>query len=177
MPPMTMATVQTTGGHYRRARQAHGGAGYALIEAGAALGLSSRDASLRFCTHFADTSAVAEIDGRIRGFVGGYLKPSDPSVLFIWQVAVHPAARGHGIGSGLLDDLLGRPACRRVRHLEATITPSNHGSWTLFRAFARAHGARCADGLAFGPEDLGGSAKEEERLLRIGPLAGRGDAR
>ena len=174
---MTMATVQTTGVEYRRPRQADGAAVHALIEACAPLDVNSRYAYLLLCTHFADTSAVAEIDDRIRGFVGGYLKPSDPSVLFIWQVAVHPAARGHGIGSGLLHDLLGRPACRRVRHLEATITPSNHGSWTLFRAFARAHGARCADGLAFGPEDLGGSAKEEERLLRIGPLAGRGDAR
>ncbi len=174
---MTMAAPSTTAVEFRRPRREDGAAVHSLIAACPPLDLNSPYAYLLLCTHFAGTSAVALHDGRVAGFVGGYLKPEDPSVLFIWQVATDPAVRGRGVGAGLLEAVLARPACRQVRYLEATITPSNEGSWTLFRAFARTHGAPCQEAPAFGAADFGGSAHEPEHLLRIGPFAGRGDAR
>jgi len=162
---------------YRRPRQADAASVHALIEECKPLDLNSPYAYLLLCTHFSDTSAVAEVNGMPRGFVAGYLKPSEPSVLFVWQIAVGRDVRGHGIGAALLQDVLSRPACGDVRYLEATITPSNQTSWALFRSVARARGARCHEAPLFRAEDFGGGDHEEEQLLRIGPFEGPGDAR
>jgi len=45
------------------------------------------------CSHFAATCALARHDDTTVGFVSGYRPPSDPGVLFIWQVAVDSTAR------------------------------------------------------------------------------------
>ena len=117
------------------------------------------------------------MDGRRLGFVGGYLKPSDPSVLFIWQIAVSREARGRRIGAGLLDEVLDRPACRHVRHLEATVTPSNEASRALFRSFARSRRVACREAPMFHSADFGGGAHEDEQLVRIGPFHAPGGGR
>ena len=143
---------------------------HTLIRECPPLDLNSPYAYLLLCTHFADTSAVAVADGSLLGFAGGYLKPDDRSVLFIWQIAVSPEARGRGLGHDLLQELLDRPACRTVRHLETTITPSNEASWALFRSFARARRADCRESVLFGREHFAGRDHEEERLLRITPV-------
>ncbi len=124
---------------------------------------------LLLATHFAATCAVAVRAGRIVGFVSGYPVPSEPSTLFIWQVAVDPAARGQGVALRLLAAILDRPACRAMRHLEATVTPSNAASWALFRALARDRGARIERCPHFTSAELGG-AHEPEDLVRIGPF-------
>ena len=140
------------------------------------LDLNSTYAYLLFCTHFSETSAVADVEGRPLGFVAGYLKPADPSVLFIWQIAVTPEARGHGIGAGLLREVLERPNCRDVQYVEATVTPSNEPSRMLFHSLARARRVPCEESLLFRAQDFGGRHHEEEQLLRIGPIQGSGDA-
>lgn len=143
---------------------------HALIDECKPLDLNSPYAYLLLCTHFAGTSAVAEMDGAIVGFVGGYLKPDDAAVVFIWQIAVGATARGRGVGRHLLEEVVNRPACRNVQHMESTITPSNEASWVLFRAFARDRGARCEQSTLFRREDFGGHDHEAEQLLRISPI-------
>jgi len=140
------------------------------------LDLNSTYAYLLLCTHFAGTSAVADAGGRTFGFVGAYLKPADPSVLFIWQIAVSREARGRGVGRRLLHEVLRRPACRAVRYLEATVTPSNEPSRLLFRALARVKDAPCQEQILFRADDFGASGHEEEHLLRIGPFTDLGEA-
>ena len=162
---------------YRRPQRSDAAQVHALVAGCAPLDLNSPYAYLLLCTHFSETSAIAETGGGPLGFVGGYLKPSEPSVLFIWQIAVSRDARGDGVGVGLLQEVLGRPACGHVRHLEATITPSNEASWKLFRSLARARGAPCHETPMFGKDDFGGGNHEEEQLLRVGPFAGPGDSR
>ena len=98
--------------------------------------------------------------------------PREPSTLFIWQVAVDPAVRGQGVALRLLAAILDRPACRAVRHLEATVTPSNAASWALFRALARDRGARIERRRHVSSADLGGT-HEPEDLVRIGPFEAR----
>ena len=127
---------------------------------------------LLLATHFAATCAVAVRGGRIVGFVSGYLLPREPSTLFIWQVAVDPAVRGQGVALRLLAAILDRPACRAVRHLEATVTPSNAASWALFRALARDRQARIERRRHISSADLGGT-HEPEDLVRIGPFEAR----
>ncbi|MCB1019372.1 MAG: diaminobutyrate acetyltransferase [Bryobacterales bacterium] len=142
----------------------------ALVEACPPLDVNSTYAYLLLCSHFAQTCVLAEIDGEPAGFLSAYIKPTDPSTLFVWQVAVSPQARGRGVGSRMLDEAFARDASHGARYVEATISPGNAASWALFKTFAQKRGAACTSADQFRPEDFGPEAHEEERLLRIGPI-------
>jgi len=118
---------------------------WALIRACAPLDENSLYCNLLQCDHFRDTCILAEHDGRLAGWISGYLLPADPRTLFVWQVAVAPGARGLGLGRQMLERLLDRPECRDVTRLQTTITPDNDASWALFRSLARHRGARLED--------------------------------
>src|SRR3546814_3094851 len=109
---------------------------YTTLFRSAALDDNSLYCNLLQCSHFAGTCALAEIDGRAVGWISGYLPPEKPDTLFVWQVAVHPEARGRGVGKRLIRELLRRKACSRVRYIHSTITRDNRASWALFRAIA-----------------------------------------
>lgn len=94
------------------------------------------------CAHFRETCVLAELDGEAAGWVSGYVMPNDPDTLFVWQVAVAGAARGTGLGTQMLDHLIGRDACKGVKRLQTTITSSNEASWALFRKFADSQDTR-----------------------------------
>jgi len=143
---------------------------HALIRDSGSLDLNSAYSYLLLATHFADTCSVATCDGRLVGFTSGYLEPADPSVLFIWQVAVRADARGRGVARRLLGDVLGRPASAHVRFLEATVAPSNDASLALFRTVARERGATFERRSGFAVHDFGDEPHEPEELVRIGPL-------
>jgi L-2,4-diaminobutyric acid acetyltransferase len=143
-----------------------------LVKACPPLDVNSTYAYQLVCTHFAETSIVAEIENQPAGFISAYLEPQTPTVLFVWQVAVSPHARGRGIGLGMLRWLLDRPACGHVRHLETTITPSNESSWHMFRGLAGRLHVPCDVSPHVSSEDLGG-AHEPEHLVRIGPIPSR----
>lgn len=124
------------------------------------------------CSHFAGTSVAAERDGRLVGFISGYVPPVQPDTLFVWQVAVSGAARGAGLGKRMLRHLLERPQCGEVRFLETTITPDNEASWGLFRSLARDLNAAVESRVLFERERHFGGAHDDEMLLTIGPFAG-----
>jgi L-2,4-diaminobutyric acid acetyltransferase len=155
---------------YRRPEIADGSAMHALVRACPPLDLNSIYAYLLHCTHFRETCVLADSGDGLAGFATAYLQPADPSVLFVWQVAVSPRARGLGVAGRLLQELMRRPACGHVRYLETTITPSNAASWRLFRAFAREQQAACRESTLFEAADFGADGHEAERLLRIGPF-------
>ncbi|MCC6142231.1 MAG: diaminobutyrate acetyltransferase [Candidatus Hydrogenedentes bacterium] len=140
-----------------------------LVAESPPLELNTTYAYLLITTHFADTSVVAEREGEIVGFVAGYRPPTAPEALFVWQVAVKDTARGLGIGSRMLVELLKRPACDGVRYLTTTVTPSNASSTRLFQRFAEKQHAEFITERHFGAELFGGG-HEEEVLYRIGPL-------
>ena len=141
----------------------------ALVEATGALEPNSTYCYLLLSSHFAGTSGVATRGGDLVGAVLAYTKPTAAETLFVWQVGVHPAARGLGIGRRLLHHVLDR--CAQVRFLEATVTSDNEASWALFRAVARDRGASLTRGAGFERAHFGGDTHEPEALLRIGPLA------
>ena len=122
------------------------------------------------CSHFADTSVAALADGVLVGFISGYLVPGRPDSLFIWQVAVGDKARGRGLASAMLLDILERPACRAVRFLETSVTPDNRASWALFRGLADKLGADIDESVLFDKQRHFGGAHDSEMLCRIGPF-------
>jgi len=107
-----------------------------LIRACAPLDENSMYCNLLQCDHFADTCVVAELDGDIVGWVSGYIVPSAPDTLFVWQVAVDAKARGMGLAKKMLTHLLAREVCDGVARLQTTITADNGPSWALFSALA-----------------------------------------
>ncbi|MGR3761753.1 diaminobutyrate acetyltransferase [Roseobacteraceae bacterium NS-SX3] len=121
-----------------RKPSAEDGAGvWELVRNCAPLDQNSMYCNMIQCDHFRDTCVVAELDGEIAGWVSGYVMPNDPETFFVWQVAVSEAARGTGLASLMLRELIQRDACAGVKRLQTTITGGNEASWLLFRRFAR----------------------------------------
>lgn len=121
---------------FRKPDDADGPAIWELIRACKPLDENSLYCNLIQCDHFRDTCVVAEMDGRVVGWISGYIKPGDPDTVFVWQVAVSEAARGRGLGQRMLTALLKRDACEDVTRLQTTITADNAASWGLFTRFA-----------------------------------------
>jgi L-2,4-diaminobutyric acid acetyltransferase len=125
------------------------------------------------CSHFAETSIIAKSGDQCMGFISGYLIPSRPNTLFVWQVVVSHAARAQGLASRMLEELVQRPACAQVQYIETTITLDNQASWALFRKIARQLEAPLKDSVGFDKEIHFYGAHETEHLLRIGPFQNR----
>lgn len=141
-----------------------------LIQSCPPLDTNSAYCNLLQCTHFAETCVVAERSGRIVGWVSGYRPPSTPDRIFVWQVAVHPDARGLGLGQKLLGALLERPAVQGATHLITTITDNNDASWGLFTGFARKRGLNVSRTPFFERETHFAGAHDTEHLVSIGPF-------
>ena len=124
---------------------AHAAGVHALVRECAPLDENSLYFYLIQCDQFRDTCVLAEREGEVQGWLSAHLPPAEPESVFVWQVAVGEAARGAGLGSAMLEELVRRPECNGVRHLRTTITPDNDASWALFRRFADSCGAEIAD--------------------------------
>ena len=122
------------------------------------------------CSHFSDTSIIAERQGKILGFISGYLKPQYPETLFIWQVAVSSDVRGYGLGGKMLRQLLERKESTSVTHLETTITANNKASWALFNRLAEHFDAPLERSVMFDRIAHFNDEHDSELLARIGPL-------
>lgn len=154
----------------RAPRRQDGPALHRLVAACPPLDENSLYCNLLQTTHFADTCVAAEQAGQLVGFISAYLIPGRPDTLFVWQVAVGARARGRGLATRMLDDLLRRPGCREVTHLETTVTGSNDASWALFEGFARKNDAPLRRSTLFDRNTDFDGAHESEILARIGPL-------
>lgn len=146
-PPLTL----------RPPRSEDGAAIWNLVRACKPLDENSLYCNLVQADHFRDTCVLAEREGAVLGWISGHMIPG-AQALFVWQVAVSPAARGLGLGRQMLHHLIARPACTGARALRTTITAENAASRALFRSFARS---------------IGGQLHEAPHYLRDRHLAGR----
>ncbi|MGW0040436.1 diaminobutyrate acetyltransferase [Rhodococcus sp. NPDC003348] len=121
----------------RRPTVADGTRMWEIARGSRVLDLNSSYSYLLWCRDFHDSSTVAEIDGRVVGFVTGFVRPQDPQTVFVWQVAVDESARGQGVAAAMLGDLLDHLAHQGITRLETTISPDNTASIALFTALAR----------------------------------------
>lgn len=153
----------------RKPDSTDGSAVYRLVEECKPLDVNSMYCNLLQCSHFRDTAMLAELDGQIAGFVSGYRLPERPEVLFVWQLAVAPLARGKGLASLMLHSLLQR-FHGEVRYLHTTITPSNQASWNTFRKLARDLDSELTSQPMFERDVHFDGAHDTEELLEIGPF-------
>jgi L-2,4-diaminobutyric acid acetyltransferase len=116
--------------------------------------------------HFSETCVVAELDGKIAGWVSGHMIPGSDD-LFVWQVAVSADARGLGLGKRMLHALVERDACRTARSLKTTITRDNEASWALFKSFARDLGGDIDDAPHFEREEHFDGRHSTEHMVTI----------
>lgn len=133
------------------------------------LDLNSSYAYLMWCHDFARTSIVAESDGQFAGFITGYIRPSSPETLMIWQVATDERFRGQGIASSMLTKLFDRcEILEGIDRLETTITTDNAASIGLFTRFADRRNIPVAREALF-EGDFFPDDHDTEYLYLIGP--------
>ncbi|WP_444922146.1 diaminobutyrate acetyltransferase [Microbulbifer sp. CnH-101-G] len=143
---------------------------YRLIESCPPLDTNSSYCNLLQCSHFSSTSVIAEVEKDPLGFISGYLIPERKDTLFIWQVAVSERARGAGLASRMLQDILSRPICQPVKYLETTITKNNHASWALFKRAAQKLSADLHSTEWMDSQVHFDGQHDSEHLVRIGPF-------
>jgi len=141
-----------------------------LVAACKPLDLNSTYAYLLLCHHHSDTCVIARTKGQVVGFVSGYVLPKDRDTFFVWQVAVHPAARGARLGSQMLRQLLAREPVASTRSIETTVSPSNEASRRMFQHLADSIAAPINEHMLFDRATFGDEDHEEEVLLKIGPF-------
>ncbi|CRK54037.1 L-2,4-diaminobutyric acid acetyltransferase [Rhodococcus sp. RD6.2] len=140
------------------------------------LDLNSSYSYLLWCRDFHDCSVVAELDGRVVGFVTGYVRRDDPSTLFVWQVAVDESARGHGVAAAMLNELLDHLSHQGITRLETTISPDNGASIAMFTSLARHRYTTITKRELFTPSHFP-DAHESEELYIIGDTSTEGAQR
>lgn len=143
---------------------------FRLVESCPPLDMNSSYCNLLQCSHFANTSVVAQMNGALVGFISGYVIPARPNTLFVWQVAVAEQARGLGLASRMLDHILARPHCADIAYLETSITQDNHASWALFKSLARKLSADFQSSIWMDKDAHFTGLHDSEALVRIGPF-------
>jgi L-2,4-diaminobutyric acid acetyltransferase len=142
-----------------------------LIEACPPLDTNSLYCNLLQSSHFASTSIAAKVNGVLMGSVTGYRIPDRPDTLFVWQVAVHPQARGQSLATHMLRALVALPNLAGIRFMETTITEDNSASWRLFLKFADECTVPTQRSIMFEKAQHFDGHHDSEQLLRMGPFA------
>jgi L-2,4-diaminobutyric acid acetyltransferase len=155
---------------YRKPTAEDGQQVWQLVKDTGVLDLNSSYAYIMFCDYFAETCTVAVEEGKIVGFVSAFMKPADPSVLFVWQVAVDASQRGKGVATSLIKDVLKRKECKEIQMIELTISPSNEASQSLFKKVARELHCEINASEGYPATWFPGGAHEDEDVYRIGPI-------
>ncbi|MCD8512832.1 MAG: diaminobutyrate acetyltransferase [Nitrincola sp.] len=136
------------------------------------LDANSTYCNLLQCTHFADTSiAAVNSQNELMGFISGYIPPSRPNTLFVWQVAVDEFCRGQGLAARMLSALIER--CRgeqSIQFIETTITPGNQASEALFSRVYQELNAAVEKTVLFSRKQHFADQHDDEVLWRAGPL-------
>ncbi|HEX4917588.1 MAG TPA: diaminobutyrate acetyltransferase [Limnobacter sp.] len=136
-----------------------------LVDACKPLDLNSNYLYLLQCSHFSDTCVVATVCGEPVAWVSGYVPPREPSVLFVWQVAVGEQARGMGLGKQMIKWIVEQRT--GLDRIHTSITPDNLASWGLFKSLARDWGSHLTHADWFDSQVHFGGRHATEVLVEI----------
>ena len=93
--------------------------------------------------HFTGTSWIAETgEGRLAGFLVGFIGPDEPTIAYVHMIATDPNLRRGGLGRTLYAAFIADVAGRGARRVKAITWPGNRTSI----GFHRAIGFRIDDG-------------------------------
>ena len=85
--------------------------------------------------HFTGTSWIAELeDGRLAGFLVGFLSPDHPETAYCHLVATNPNVRRHGLGRALYERFFEDARAGGRSRVTAITWPANHASLKFHRA-------------------------------------------
>ncbi|SNC62163.1 L-2,4-diaminobutyric acid acetyltransferase [Kytococcus aerolatus] len=155
---------------FRRATLADGAAMWRIARDSRVLDLNTSYAYLIMARDFGEHSSVVEVDGEVVGFCMSYLRPADPSTLFVWQIAVDSSQRGKGLAGRLLEETV---RATGATALESTVTADNDASNALFAGFAARSGATETITEFITPDHFPADDVHGAELLhRIEPLPG-----
>ncbi|TCV85173.1 diaminobutyrate acetyltransferase [Sulfurirhabdus autotrophica] len=140
---------------------------YTLVKQSPPLDVNSEYLYFLQSSHFANTCVLAEQADTLAGFVSGYLINNQPEELFIWQVAVASEFRGQQLALRMIEELLKRPECKKVRSISTTISPSNRASQRLFEKLADRFGLTIAQQPFIEAQQFSQSGHEAEVLYRL----------
>lgn len=152
----------------RRPIALDGFAVHQLIQRCPPLDSNSAYCNLLQCSHFHNTSLLAEDELGLVGFISGYRLPEDDRCLFIWQVAIAERGRGQGLASKMLQRLVSNT---KSQYLHTTITESNLASWATFTRLAKALNAPLKSRPFFTKDDHFQGQHDAELLVIIGPVS------
>ncbi|AJQ95118.1 diaminobutyrate acetyltransferase [Gynuella sunshinyii] len=155
---------------FRPPKSEDGAQVYDLIDQCPPLDTNSLYCNLLQCSHFSDTSVTAWLDSSLVGFISGYQLPNRENTLFVWQVAVSEQARGMGVASGMMKNILNRPGSPDFSFIETTITAANQASWSLFERLADKLNADMHRSVIFDEKKHFNGQHDSEFLVRIGPF-------
>jgi L-amino acid N-acyltransferase YncA len=98
--------------------------------------------------HFTDTSWIAEgEDGRLLGFLVGFVSPDRPTEAYVHMIGTNPNRRKRGLGRALYDHFIDDVRARGVRTVRAVTWPGNQISVKFHTA------------IGFRPDDGPGSQR------------------
>lgn len=143
---------------------------FRLIQRCPPLDVNSSYCNFLQCGHYSSTSVAADLNGRLVGFISGYLVPDHPNTFFVWQVAIDEHARRVGLASQMLLHVLSRPSCHGIRYLETTITQDNQPSWNLFKSLANRLDTELQSSPWLDKKIHFDGQHDSESLIRIGPF-------
>ncbi|MDX2375483.1 diaminobutyrate acetyltransferase [Microbacterium sp. LRZ72] len=151
-----------------------GAAMWKIARDSGSLDLNSSYAYLLHCRDHARACRIATIDSEPAGFLLGMIVPLRPSTLFVWQIAVDTAFRGHGLAARMLDDVVADLVeAGEIDTVETTVTDDNAASLRLFHSFAERWGNTPISKSPLFEAEHFPDGHDAEPLYTIGPLHAR----
>ena len=108
-----------------------------------------------FFVHFRETSFVAERDGKLVGFLAGFLSQSLPDEAYVHFVGVHPDERGTGLGRELYERFFAVARRHGRIRVSCVTSPANRGSLAFHEAL----------GFEQSPAQVGYDGPGEDRVV------------
>ncbi len=119
------------------------------------------------CSDFSHTSIVAEIGGRIIGFVGGYRPPEREDTLVVTVVTVEESVRKMGLASEMLSDLLSRLSTVGVINLEVIAPKADKAIIAVIEGYAEKNSRECESSDYLSSKELAGDPATIKLFIKL----------
>ncbi len=87
-----------------------------------------------FFYEFGQYALIVEEEGRLAGFLLGFITDANPRVAYVHLVGIDPEFRRRGVGRALYEEFTLRAKAAGATKIKAITTPGNQGSVEFHRA-------------------------------------------